>query len=244
VGGTDLAGGTEPAGAAGTLAECSARRRAITPAANVAMTACAHELTESYVPVDPVLRHTMSWAVELGIPAVGPGTGAVLRLLAAATRAKAVVEIGTGTGVSGLWLLHGMRTDGVLTSIDIEPEHQVMARQSFAAAGFAPGRFRLIAGSARDVLPRLADGAYDLVFVDCEMDDYPHHVNAAHRLLRDGGLVVINNALGVGRGVVDPAARDIDSLTVRELVAYVRDAPEWMPALLAAGNGLICAIKC
>lgn len=185
----------------------------------------------------------MSWANELGVRSVQPGAGAALRLLVAAARAKSVVEIGTGTGVSGLWLLHGMRADGVLTTIDIEPEHQALARQSFAAAGHAPGRARLIAGSAREVLPRLADGAYDLVFVDCEVIEYAHCVSAAHRLLREGGLVVLHNALGADGEVADPGATDLDTRTMRELAAYLRDAPEWLPALLNAGAGLLCAAR-
>jgi predicted O-methyltransferase YrrM len=185
----------------------------------------------------------MSWAAELGVVAVGPGAGAALRLLASATRAKSVVEIGTGTGVSGLWLLRGMRSDSVLTSIDVEPEHQAMAKQSFAAAGFANGRSRLIVGNSRDVLPRLADDSYDLVFVDSIVSEYPQCVSAAHRLLRPGAVLVVNNALGVDNGVIDPKVNDHDTLVMRELVAYFRDTPEWTTMLLPAGHGLLCATR-
>jgi predicted O-methyltransferase YrrM len=198
---------------------------------------------ESYVPTDPILLHAMSWALELGLRPVTPGAGAVLRLLATASRAKSVVEIGTGTGVSGLWLLRGLRPDALLTSIDIEPEHQAMARQSFAAAGFAPGRARLIAGAAREVLPRLADGAYDLVFVDCDIAGYARCVSAAHRLLREGGLLVVNNALGAEGGGVDAELTGAESLILRELVTYLRDAPEWTPALIRTNAGLLCATR-
>ncbi len=155
--------------------------------------------------IDPVILHAMSWAAELGVVAVHPDAGAVLRLLAATARARAVVEVGTGTGVSGLWLLRGMCDDGILTSIDIEPEHQAMARQSFAAAGFAPGRVRLIAGSAREVLPRLADRMYDVVFIDGNIHDYDLGVTAAGRLLRDGGVLVLNNALIGGWSTATPS---------------------------------------
>ncbi len=199
--------------------------------------------TEAYPALDPVLLHAMSWATELGVAPVGPGTGAALRLLAGVARAKNVVEIGTGTGVSGLWLLRGMRPDGVLTSIDIEPDHQVMARQCFAAAGFAPGRARLIAGHSRDVLPRLADDAYDLVFIDLDIEDCPSSVRSAHRLLRDGGLLALNNAFGVDAEGNGPASTDADRQVLRELIAYVRDAPEWTPAMLTVGTGLLCATK-
>jgi predicted O-methyltransferase YrrM len=196
------------------------------------------ERAEGFPLDDPVLLHTMSWARELGIAAVEAQTGAILRLLAATARAKTVVEIGTGTGVSGLWLLGGMRRDGVLTSIDVEPELQKLARQAFAAAGFAPSRFRLISGQAHDVLPRLADGAYDVVFVDGEVEDYPRCVSAAYRLLRADGLLVVNNALSP-----DSDMPERDTVTLRELVGYVHYAPEWLPTLLAAGTGLLCAIK-
>jgi len=87
------------------------------------------------------------------------GAGAALRFLAATLQARAVVEVGTGAGVSGLCLLAGMAPDGVLTSIDIEPEHQRAARRAFTEAGTTAGRMRLIMGQALDVLPRLTDAA-------------------------------------------------------------------------------------
>ncbi len=208
--------------------------------------------TTTHLVIEPVLLHAMSWAAELGVTAVPPAAGAALRLLATTARARAVVEVGTGTGVSGLWLLRGMRPDGVLTSIDIEPEHQAMARQSFAAAGFAPGRARLIAGAAGEVLPRLADGAYDLVFVDGDIAGYAEAVSAAHRLLRPDGVLVLNNALigavpspdvitlrRAGLDEFDPR----DRLVVHELVAYLHDAPHWCTTVLVAGTGLACATK-
>jgi predicted O-methyltransferase YrrM len=206
------------------------------------ITRATGKVTEEYAPPDPVLLHAMSWAVELGVGPVTPGAGAVLRLLAAATRAKSVVEIGTGTGVSGLWLLRGMRPEGVLTSIDIEPDLLAMARQSFAAAGFTAGRARLIPGAAREVLPRLADGAYDLVFVDGEVSEYGECVDAAHRLLRDGGVLVVNNALAGADASGSPAAGS--TVSVAGVVARVRHAPEWLPALIGAGEGLLCAARC
>lgn len=193
--------------------------------------------------MDDVLRAAAGWAAEVGIRPVAPDAGGVLRLLAAASHAKAVVEIGTGTGVSGLWLLRGMRPDGVLTTIDPEPEHQRLARKAFHEAGFLPSRTRIITGSALGVLPRLADGAYDLVFVDSEVAEYAACVGEAHRLLRPGGLLILYRALGSGGRVADPSARDLESVTLRELVRYIRDADEWLPALIGAGEGLLGAVK-
>lgn len=200
------------------------------------------QYAEGFVPEDEALSVARRVAAEIGVTPVSPGTGAVLRLLAAAGSARAVVEVGTGTGVSALWLLRGMRPDGVLTTIDNEPEHQRLAKRVLIEAGYPPGRARLITGRALDVLPRLADHAYDLVFLDGDRADYPAAVAAAGRLLRAGGVLAVNGALAGGR-VADPAARDAQTSALRDLVDWFRDAEGWSAALLPAGDGLLCAVR-
>jgi predicted O-methyltransferase YrrM len=153
-----------------------------------------------------------------------------------------VVEIGTGCGVSAIWLLRGMNAEGVLTSIDIEAEHQRLARLAFVEAGFAPTRSRLICGAALDVVPRLTDGAYDLVFCDSAPMELPDYLREAMRLLRVGGVVVFYNALGHGH-VPDPAQRDADTIAIRDLGKVVRDDPRLVAALVPAGEGLLMAVK-
>jgi predicted O-methyltransferase YrrM len=173
---------------------------------------------------------------------VQQGVGAALRVLAAALPARAVVEVGTGAGVSGLWLLGGMPEDGVLTSIDIETEHQKAAREAFTEAGIAPNRTRLISGPALDVLPRLTDGAYDLVLIDADKQEYAEYLAEAIRLLRPGGVLAIDNALWHDR-VADPAQRDASTTTIRELGKAVRSDPALIPAMLPCGDGLLVAVK-
>ncbi|MDR7280574.1 O-methyltransferase [Catenuloplanes atrovinosus] len=200
------------------------------------------QFSEGYVAEDMILQTARGLAHEVGLGTVTPGAGAALRLLAAAGNAKAVVEIGTGIGVSGLWLLRGMRRDGVLTTIDVESEYQRIARRIFVESGFPSGRTRIITGRALDVLPRLADGVYDLVFVDADVAEYAACTVAALRLLRPGGVLAINNALAGGR-IGDPAARDLVTITIRELVKAIRESEEWVPALLPVGAGLLSAVK-
>ena len=113
------------------------RHRHRQPGQSARSTAQALQFAEAYVAEDLVLQTARSLAHEVGLPAITPGAGAALRLLAAAGSARSVVEIGTGTGVSGVWLLRGMRPDGVLTTIDVETEHQRIARRIFQEAGFA-----------------------------------------------------------------------------------------------------------
>lgn len=171
-----------------------------------------------------------------------PGTGAALRVLAAALAARAVVEIGTGTGVSGLYLLRGMPSDSVLTTIDVEVENQRAAREAFAEAGVRANRTRVIPGRALDVLPRLTDGAYDLVLLDANKIEYGAYLEQAVRLLRPGGAVAVDNALLSDR-VADPAQRDESTTVVREMGKAVRDDDRLIPAMLPCGDGLLVAVK-
>nr|WP_196791758.1 O-methyltransferase [Motilibacter deserti] len=180
-------------------------------------------------------------AAELGCTPIGRGGAAALRLLAALLDARSVVEVGTGTGVSGVSLLRGMRPDGVLTTVDIEPEHQRAAREAFSAAGFAANRARVISGRALEVLPRLADGGYDLVFCDGDKKEYSSYLREALRLLRPGGAVAFDNALWHDR-VPDSAQRDDDTVALRQLATAVRDDERLVPALLPVGDGLLVAV--
>lgn len=196
---------------------------------------------ESYLTEDDVLLAARQRAAEVGVSPIGVGGGAALRLLVAAIGARAVVEIGTGTGVSGVWLLRGMQADGVLTTIDTEAEHQRMAREAFTEAGFATARARTINGTALDVLPRLADASYDLVFCDAIKSEYPGYLTEALRLLRPGGVVAFDNALWGGK-VADPSIRDADTVALREVGRLVRDNDRLTAALLPVGDGLLAAV--
>ncbi|MFJ9367355.1 O-methyltransferase [Nocardia sp. NPDC101769] len=197
---------------------------------------------EESVAEDDILVGARERALELGAAPVAPAVGALLGMYAQLLRARAVVEVGTGAGVSGLWLLDGMREDGTLTTIDSEPEHQRAAREAFRSAEIAPARTRLINGRALDVLPRLADGAYDLVFIDAAPLEHPQYVVQAVRLLRDGGAILLHNALLGGR-VPDPAQRDPQTMAVRAATRAIAEDPDLTSVLIPVGDGLLCASR-
>ena len=203
-----------------------------------------------YVPEDEPLLAARANAAELGgTEPVLPAVGAVLRFLACAVGAKTAVEIGTGCGSSGIWLLRGMRPGSTLTSVDTEPEYQRMARKAFGQAGFAQNQCRLILGRALDVLPRLSDGTYDMVFCDADVRDYPDYLTAALRLLRPGGVVAFNNALLAGTDLQDGsgAAESFDDDDLADggadLATQVRSDDRLVPVLLPLGQGLLAALK-
>lgn len=179
---------------------------------------------------------------HLGATPVTSAAGAALRMLAASTAARTIVEIGTGAGSSGLWLLDGMPADGVLTTIDISMEHQRAARAAYQRAGYPPQRTRIISGSALTVLPRLADAAYDLVLVDGEKDEYPAYVEQALRLVRRGGVIVLDNMLWHDR-VADPAVRDETTKRLRALGKELRERDDLLTTLLPVGDGLLVCVK-
>jgi predicted O-methyltransferase YrrM len=196
---------------------------------------------EFYISESEAVIAARSRAAELGCVPVGSGAGALLRFLAASIGARAVVEVGTGAGVSGLHLLAGM-PGGILTSIDVEAENQRAARTAFAEAGIPPARVRLINGRGLDVLPRLTDGAYDMVHIDAAKQEYPQYLAEGLRLLRPGGVVAIDNALWHDK-VSDPTQRDAETVAIREVGRMLRDDENMVPVLIPLSDGMLAAVK-
>jgi predicted O-methyltransferase YrrM len=215
---------------------------ASTTAATSAPKAASWAYAENFRPESEAAAAARESAADLGVSPLGRGTASALTLLARAVAAKAVVEIGTGTGVSGLALFAGMEPDGILTSVDIEPEHQQVARRAFLQVGIPTQRFRLISGAALSVLPRLREGAYDLVFVDADKLEYSDYVEQALRLLRPGGVLAVDNALWHDR-VADPNNHDDPTEVIRETIAGIAENEEMISALLPVGDGLLVAVK-
>ena len=202
----------------------------------------SHAYAEQFIAEEESVDAARRTGTELGAVPLGTGGGAALRLLAAAVGARHVIEIGTGAGTSGLWLLAGMPADGVLTSIEIEPEHALRAKRSFASAGIAAQRTRVITGRALDVLPRMNDASYDLVHIDADKQGYPDYVEHAIRLLRPGGVLAMDNMLWHDK-VADPAVRDATTVLLRDLGKQLRDDERLIPSLLPVGDGLLAAVK-
>ncbi|MGO3886715.1 MAG: O-methyltransferase [Mycetocola sp.] len=182
-------------------------------------------------------RRARQHAAELGVDALSPALGSQISVIAAASGAQSIVEIGTGTGISGLYAT-AVSDRSVLTSIDIEAEHLALARQAFIASGIAASRTRLINGRALDVLPRMNDNSYDLVLVDADPENVIEYVEHGLRLIRPGGVVLVPHVLRHGR-VADPAQRDAVTRQYRILIQEIAASDAVISALSPAGDGLL-----
>ena len=183
------------------------------------------------------IRAARAQSLELGIEPVSPATGAHLAVIAAALQAESVIEIGTGTGVSGLWVLQGA-PDAQLTSIDLEVDHHDVARRHFTEAGYAPSRVRLITGRALEVLPRMNEASYDLVIIDADAGAIADYLEHALRLVRLGGAVLIPHALWRDT-VADPAKRDGVTADLRGIIAALSESRAVHVAISPVGDGLL-----
>ncbi|MBU4465530.1 MAG: class I SAM-dependent methyltransferase [Actinobacteria bacterium] len=183
------------------------------------------------------IQRARAHALELGAAPISPAVGAQIALIAAVSAALNIVEIGTGAGVSGLWLLHGAPR-AILTTIDSEPEHLGVARQAFAEAKVPAARARFIAGRAADVLPRMNEASYDIVLVDADPEGVIEYVEHGLRLVRPGGTVLVPRVLH-GGAVADPVRRDAVTAAYRSLIHETQSSPAVFGALSIVGEGLL-----
>jgi len=189
--------------------------------------------SQTFIPEDTHLSNARAKSTDLGLNPIGQGVGALLKFLASTIDASNVVEIGTGTGVSGLWLFRGMNSAGVLTSIDSDQERQRAAKEIFSEAGIAPNKIRLIAGRALEVVDKLTDNAYDLMFINGDKLEFETLFEQSLRLLRPGGLLVFHNILG------DSNAADNEA--VRIVSEKIKDDSRLVSVMIPSGSGMIAA---
>jgi predicted O-methyltransferase YrrM len=199
------------------------------------------KFAEEFVVEPPAMAEARTHSIELGIDGVTPAMGAQIAVLAAAASATNIIEIGTGVGVSGLWLFAGA-PEATLTSIDFEQDYQQSARKAYLKAGVPANRIRLIAGRALDVLPRMNEQSYDIVLIDADPQNVVEYVEHGLRLVRAGGTVLVAHALWRGR-VADPAIRDDTVAGFRSLLREIADSDAVISALTPVGDGLLQLTK-
>jgi predicted O-methyltransferase YrrM len=199
-------------------------------------------LAEEFVYLSDAPRTAREDALIAGGTPISNGACATLAFFAKLLDAKAVVEVGAATAATALALFAGMNPKGILTTIDTEAVDQLEAKESVVAAGIPARQFRPIAGVALDVLPNLTDAAYDMVFINGDKLEYVEYVAQAIRLLRSGGIVIVNDVLWHNL-VADPRNDDDETVIAREALQAVQDAEELTPLLIPLGQGLLVALR-
>jgi predicted O-methyltransferase YrrM len=199
------------------------------------------KFSEDFAQESEVILRARARAAELGIESITPSVGAQLALLVSIAQAKSVVEVGTGAGVSGLWLLSG-NDHVVLASIESDIDAHNIAKVAFSEANVPASRLRLINGKSLDVMANLADAAYDLVLLDADLATLPEQIHEASRVLRPGGVIAISHAMWRDR-VPDPAMRDDNTSVYRDVLRRFSESSDFVVSLLPIGDGLLLASR-
>jgi predicted O-methyltransferase YrrM len=196
---------------------------------------------ETFVQEDYYMQLARKNGEEIGVQDPSPAVGNFLKFVTQLISAKSVIEIGTSSGVGGLWVLQGLANDGVLTTIDAEREHSKIARNIFEEADIAVTKYRIITGNLIDVVGKLADDSYELLITRDAMDLF-EVVQESHRLLRRGGLLVVDQALSGGK-VADTTQRDPESISRRDAIKVIKEDARWSSSVIPIGAGILVANK-
>lgn len=199
------------------------------------------KFAEDYTVEPSAIAEARHHAEQLGVESITPATGSQLAVLAAISKAKNIVEAGTGAGISGLWLLSASK-DSILTTIDNEPEYQNVARKNFTAAGIPASRIRVITGKAKAVMGNMAESGYDLVFLDIDPLEIEELLPTAVGLIRPGGALVISHALWRDR-VPNPALRDEETAALRSAIRAFSNVDGFISSISIVGDGLLVIAK-
>lgn len=195
------------------------------------------QYTEQYPNETDVQVKARRLSLELGVEPVSRAIAAQLSALPVMNSAKVLLEVGTGVGVSALALMRHLQS-AHLTSLDIEPEYHTHAKMLLAEAGIPASHYRLVAGDAKQILPRFNSASYDLLLIDGNKQNLLDYVELALPLIKVGGTIVIPHALGGGR-VADPAVRDEITTAMRDLLSTVQESTAFVPALSPVGDGML-----
>jgi len=191
----------------------------------------------------PFLRQLKDAARAAGIPAIwiAPAQASFMQVLLAVARARRVVEVGTLAGYSAIAMARALPADGHVDTIELEPRHADFA-EAWIARSDAAGLVTVHRGAGLDVLPRLRDGSYDAAFLDADKGNYPGYLQHALRLLRPGGLVMVDNAFAFGQ-LFDERPSDREVPAVRAFNEVMACEPRVQAVIVPLGDGLWVGVK-
>jgi predicted O-methyltransferase YrrM len=200
-------------------------------------------LTERTRPEDEFLRSLKAAALEQGIPAIwiSPEQASFMQILLRLIRATEVIEVGTLAGYSAISMARALPRDGRVRTIELEPKHADFAEQWVAQSDVA-GRVEVHRGKGRDVLATFDASSADAAFVDADKSNYAAYLDECLRIVRPGGLIMVDNAFAFGY-LLDPTSTDPNVAAVRAFNDYMARKPGLQGIIVPIGDGLWVAVR-
>src|SRR6266545_1224854 len=200
-------------------------------------------IAEHTVPEDEFLRQLKQAAAQAGIPAIwiAPEQASFMRILLRLARAREVIEVGTLAGYSAIAMARALPEDGRVRTIEIEPKHAEFAERWIARSDVA-GRVHVLRGAGMDVLRTFAADSADAAFLDADKASYPSYLAECLRIVRKGGLIMVDNALAFGQ-LLDPQATDREVPAVRAFNEHIAKVRELETVIVPLGDGLWVGVR-
>ncbi|MBN1477641.1 O-methyltransferase [Candidatus Sumerlaeota bacterium] len=189
-------------------------------------------------PEGPLLRDLRREAAEAGIPtiAIAPEQGSLMQILLRLVGAREVVEVGTLYGLASIWMARGLPQGGRVRTIEIDDAHADFAERWIARSDVAD-RIEIVRGAGRDILPTLEDDSVDAVFLDADRESYGIYLPECLRIIRPGGLLMVDNAFAGGR-VLDAECDHPSGQAMRTFNDMVAREPRLRGVIVPIGDGL------
>jgi caffeoyl-CoA O-methyltransferase len=161
-------------------------------------------ITDTFIQEDDILKQIVidTEAKKIPLIQVSPETGKLLGMFIKMIGAKNVLEIGTLTGYSSIWMARALPPDGRVTTLELTKEHADEALSNYKKAG-VENKITLILAKALDSLDTLAGSKFDMVFIDADKENCVNYFNKVIHMIRSGGLIITDNTLRRGE-VIDP----------------------------------------
>ena len=202
-------------------------------------------IVDIFAAEDDILKSVVKNTGTLKIPLIqiSPELGKFLQILIKSIKAKRILEIGTLTGYSSIWMARALPDGGKLTTLEISKDHYEEAKKNFQKAGLTE-KIEIIFGSASESLDKFKDEKFDFAFIDADKTGYPAYFDKVIGMMNPGGIIAADNTLRDGAVVKPDTELDEGTKAVNVYNKKVASDPRVDSLLIPISDGLtICYVK-
>lgn len=194
-------------------------------------------------PEDAFLKQLKQAAQDAGIPPiwVAPEQASLIHILLKSAKAKEVVEVGTLAGYSAIVMARALASGGRVRTIEVNALRADFA-EAWVAKSDVADRVKVYRGKGRDVLPLLETDSADAAFLDADKANYPFYLEASLRIVRSGGLIMVDNAFAFGE-LFDEAPQDPETDAVKSFNEIMAAEGRLQSVIVPLGDGLWVGVK-